>query len=324
MLSIFRKGSFGQLFFILLMTALLWFRAFVAPFSEQAVMPAQSFFSPIYDLLFEPLSDLPYLASAIALLVVIIQGIWLNIMLYNHKIGIANSLLPLLLYIVVMSWDPSQLTITPMLLVNFFLIAACGQLLSDGSSSLEVGRNFNASFLLGLAMLCHLPAVCLVLAYLFIFVTYKLYRWRDIIVSLLGLVAPFIIVAIYAFLIDKLFYFSILFRHDITSLHILSQPGSIAETIAYSILLILLAAALLRHLSVSGDSVVHQRINARVLTLPLLSAVAMIFYTRIFPPDTQTLAIPFTFLMTSMLFVERKRQWVNEVLFWLIMIAALL
>ena len=200
MLRLFKQSAPVQIAAIIIAAALLWVRAFIEPIP----MAAEYHFAPIYTLFYSWLNMTPRLASAVALLFVMAEGLWLNIILVEFKAAKPNSLMPTLLYLLAMSWNSHCLTITPMLLVNIMVIASFSQLLSNGATSLNVSRNFNAAFCIGLAALCYMPALSYVVPFLFIFIIYKLYRWRDIVVSLLGVIAPSLVFFTYAFLKDRL------------------------------------------------------------------------------------------------------------------------
>lgn len=320
MLIFFKKATIGQLVVILLTVFLLWARAFIAP----VTMLPEATFSPLYELLYRCLSPMPRLASAIALLLVLAQGIWLNIMLSNHKIANPNSLTPLLVYIVAMSWDSTMLTITPTLLVNIMILGACSQLLSDGPITLATNKNFNATFFLSMAMLCLLPSACYLLSFIIVFITYKLYRWRDIVVSLLGLLAPLIVVFFYAYLSDKLDYYHILVKYDLSNIHLEMHPIRHISDATNLIFLALLFVSLMWHLTSGNDRLTYQRINARIMTIPLLAAAAMHLYYQLFPCNPQMIAFSFTFVMSGFLMADRKRRWVGELSLWILLLAAII
>ncbi len=319
MLKTFKYNSLGQIAIILVTAAALWAKAFVYPVAPTA----GNTFAPLYDLVYGWLFAWPRLCSAIALLLVLTEGVWLNIMLYNHKVVASNSFLPTLLYLVAMSWDYSQLTLTPMLLTNLMILMACGQLLSHGATTLDVGNNFNASFCIGIASLFYLPALWYVLPLLFVFVIYKMYRWRHIAIGLLGLAAPFLVLFTYAFLDDKLGYWLILMGFDLVNIHLNCDFSSSVATILCCCFVLLLLAALMAQAGYR-DKVMIQRINSSVLTLPLLAAIPLALYGQTFPLDTQTTAIPFAFLTTSFLLTERKRKWIGETVLWVFLLCALM
>ena len=315
MLKIFKYNTLGQIIIIVLTAIALWAKAFVVPVS----MPASNTFAPLYDALYGWMSGMPRVCSGLALLLVLAEGCWLNVLMYNHKVIASNSLLPAFLYLIAMSWDYSQLTLTPMLFVNLTVLLACRELLSQGATTLETGRNFNASFCIGLATLFYLPAIGYVIPMLFVFVIYKMYRWRHLMISLLGLVAPLIILVTYAFMADKLAYWLILMGSDIVDIAFRWDFGEpLRTTLSVCFTLLLLWA--LSSQAGGRDKVSSLRINTGILTLPLLAGLAMSLYGEVFPLNTQAYAISFTFLTAALLMVERKRRWIGEVALWVLLL----
>jgi len=317
MLKIFKHNSVMQVLVILLIVVLMWGKAFLQP----ATMPTSHYFAPIYELLYQLLCNLPRMASAIGLVLVLVEGIWLNMMLYNHKLIGSNSLLPLLLYVVAMSWNPDALTLTPMLVVNIFILLASNQLMSNGSTTLGFERNFNAAFCIGLAAMTYLPAIAYTIPFLLLFVVYKMYRWRDFVVSIFGLIAPIILLVTYAYLTDKLHYYSILTRYDVTNWGVNYDTSNVWQTILNVTFLLMMVVMLIWTLFQQNDLLVHQRINRSVMLLPLIGAIDLLFYTQLLPADTQAMAPALAYMGTLFFPAERKRKWINETLLdsWLVM-----
>lgn len=320
MIKLFKQNSIAQALVIMLVVIVLWARAFVSPVG----MPPSNCMAPLYELLYQCLNGVPRVASALALLLVLGQGAWINRLLSGHKITKAHSLLPMLLYVTLMGCNHNDLTITPLLLVNIFLLAATSQLLSDGSTQLSTERNFNASFCIGMMGICYLPALYYIVPFIFVFIIYKMYRWRNIVVAVLGLIAPFIILFTYAFLCDKLDYCIILMEHDLTQLHLDRNAANLAHMLPSIVLLILLLSALLHLLGSINDRTVHQRINIGVLSLPLMASAILFFYPHPTLIATQSIAMPFAFIGTRFFLSERKRKWISETLIWIFLISALL
>lgn len=318
MVKLFRQSGVGQIMVIFLALAALWAPAFITPVS---VKPSE-FFSPLYELVYRLVFSQPRIASTIALILIIVQGIGLNIMLYNHKMIPANTLMPMFIYIIAMSWSRDLLTITPMLFVNMMMLPICHQLLSDGTTKLGFERNFNSAFCIGIASLFYLPTLCLIVPFLFVFIIYKLYRWRDIIIAILGLIAPFIVLFTYAFLTDKLDYFMILIRHDISDMDFTFDFSNTLSTICCAAFLLLLLMSLFHQLGTQSENVNIQRINTSVMVLPLIASVLMSMYTCMFPFDTQLMAPWFAFLATLLILADRKRKWISEVMIWIFVLCA--
>lgn len=320
MFKAFRHNTILQLITILLVTVILWLRAFVSPVDMQ---PAH-YFSPIYTLLHSLLIQLPRLASGIAILLIIFEGIWLNIILFNNKLSKVNWLMPMLLFIIAISWCNGLHTLTPMILAWLPLLAGIGQLLTSGNTNLEVDRNFNTAFLIGIAILCYLPVATYIIPFLLIFVTYKSYRWRDIIVAILGLTAPLFLLMVYAFLTDKLEYYHILFMHDIVDFNLSFNTSDTTEVISNIIFLLILFWALFSQISTINDTTIQQRINILIFLLPLVATLLMLPYDSIFTVNTQFAALPFAFITGNLLATERKHKWINELLLWFILLTPLL
>lgn len=318
MLKIFNSNILVQLLIIVAVTMVLWMEAMVTG----AAMQPSYYYSPLYDVVYGMLYSMPRVAVVVGMVCVVAQGAWFNITLSDFKLSGTNSLLPMLLYIVAMSWNRNALTITPMVLAMFPILVACRQLLSHGATQLPVSKNFNAAFLVGIAAMCHLPMVGFVLPMLIVFILYKMYNWRDIAVSLLGLAAPYVALLTYAFLHDKLEYSCILMLHDLTTISTRVEHIATLPTVTNIIFVVVTLVALLGMVAGARDNMVHQRINNAVLCLPLLVAFGALFNGVLFPPDTQALAIPFAFMTSQWLNTERRRNWINEVALWIILISA--
>lgn len=320
MLKLFKQYSIGQFLVVAVTVILLWSRAFISPVE----MIVCNHISPIYSLVYSALSSLPQLASLIALLLVVGQGIYLNIVLTNHKMTNTHSFLPLFLFIVTMSWNQNMLTLTPFLLASIPLIVACRLLLSDGTTQLSIANNFNASFCIGIMTLCYIPTFCYILPFIFVFVIYKLYRWRDFITAILGFIAPLIILFTYAFLVDKLDYFLILIHYDLTNPKLDWPSTPLIQKLPTFLLIALLMASLARQILSLNDRTVSQRINTGIICLPLLATAIMALYTKPMDLSVQTMALPFAFLGSRFFLVERKRWWISETLIWIFIASALI
>lgn len=320
MLRLFHQNTIAQSIVILLTVALLCVRALMlslAPVSSQH-------FSPIYDLIYDHLYLMPKLAIAITMVMILLEGIWLNIILINNKITRPHSLMPTLLYTLAMLWGPDAGTMTPMLIVNALIIGALGQMLSNGSTTLDVSHNFNSAFLVSLASLCYMPSAYYLLPFIISFSLYKQYRWRDMAVAFLGLIAPYLLFLTVVFLTDRLEYNLILMRHDLSDIDIAFNQTSTLSIVCSVIFVISLLWALMHEFSTNGEKNIQQRINTGILTLPLIACCAIVCFGTLIPFDTQPWAITFAFLVSRLLLAKRRRLWIGELALWIIILCAVL
>lgn len=317
MLKAFKNNTILQIVVTLIATIILWSGSFISPVG----MLPERFFSPLYGLFHSLLAHLPRLATAIALLLIFVEAIWFNIILSNTKLAKINWLMPSLLFILAMSWQQDNITLTPMLLAWLPLLAAINQLLSSGNTSLEFHRNFNATFFIGIAILCYLPVAVYIIPFFLVFVSYKSYHWRDFIIALMGFTAPLFVLVLYAFLTDKLDYYVILFLHDIVNVNLHFNLSNVVDIITNVFFIIILFWAMFSQLFSNIDNTIQVRINSTVIIFPLVAALFMLMYDSIFVVNTQLLAIPFTYFVSNLLATTRKRLWINELTFAIILLA---
>ena len=254
------------------------------------------------------------------MVLILTEGIWLNVILTSNKLCKVNWLMPTLLFVVAMGWNLEHTSITPIMIETLPILAAISQLLTSNGTVLEVDHNFNAAFFIGIAIMCYLPVAVFIVPFFFVFVTYKSYHWRDFIVAILGITAPAIILFTYAFLTDKLDYYFILIRHDILNVGLYISSQGVADIVKNIIFILILLWALLSQISTLNDSTIQQRINTVLFILPLLGAILMLPYDKLFTIDTQPTALVFAFIGSNLLAADRKHAWMNEVLFWIIII----
>lgn len=319
MYKLFKQGNQIQIPVILLFLAVLWSRAFVDP-----VNPVPStYFAPLYDLIFHFLSRFPVLCSIIALVLVTLEGIWLNFILVNYKITKSNNLLPLLIYILVMSWNDSMLTITPMLFVNLMLIALVRQLLTNGGTVIKTSQNLNAAFFIGLASIVYFPAIYILIAYAMVFVVYKMYNRHHITIALLGFAVPLTAIIFYGFMTNKLEYWFLLLCYDIPNAHLRFDTFDPVLSLCGFIFIVYFIMAFTHVQNQSSNRLVHQRINTAILSFPIISGIIILFYTNIFPPDSQVMAVPFTFYATLFIMAKRKREFISNLLIWILLLCTI-
>ncbi len=199
MIKFFQSSIVLQGALVLLVLVLLWLQPLMAPPAiELGEHPAW-----LYALLCTPLQSVPLLAVILAMLLVLAEGILLNLLLANLGLVPQNSLLPTLLYILALSANAT--TLTPTILACGCLVAALNQLLLRSSPlTIPPERICGATILISLASLCYQPAILFVVSYLLIAANYRLYTWRDWALMILGLAAPYATLVLILYLMHGL------------------------------------------------------------------------------------------------------------------------
>lgn len=192
-IQIFRSSYQSQIVFILLLTALLWFTGFLQP----AVLPEMVAESPFVSF-YEELQN-GWLMTSLGLVLLFIQAAVLVSATGNFKILGLTNLLPILIYVIFMSFSKDFLTLHPFLLSNFFVLPFIHQLLANQGKHEALLEWFNVSLLVGIAVLIH-PGNIVLLALLWItLITYRIYKIREWIISVLGIGVVFSFYAVYLY-----------------------------------------------------------------------------------------------------------------------------
>lgn len=326
MIKLFSRNMALQVLLILAALVLFWLRALAAP----QTMPDGD--AILYHMLQQALSSLPLLAVIIAMLLVLAEGVLLNLVLANANLVPQTSLLPTLLYIAAASATAS--TLTPALLVNAILIACLYRLMLHGTAlTIPTTRICSVTALIGVASMIDLPAAAFMLTYLLVVVNYRLYGWRDWAAMILGLAAPYItLVVVLAFTGDldawwthtaEAFGSFGVFLGQTNTMHF------VADIILIGIMLLALFVMIGR---LNEKTVIFQK-NALTVILFVVGGIAVLFYTQMLPIEPALFAIPFalcgTYLMmparqTVTIGRKKRRTWINDILLIATLIAAIL
>lgn len=311
-MRIFRTNVVLQIFIILIVAVLMWIGVFIHPRPTPIEGGGQ-----LYYWITGLLS--PLASTIIAFVLVIVEGVLLNSMLYRHKMMTQSSLMPLLFYIIAMSIG--RPTLTPMLLGSLFLIIGMSQLmLTTTLLSLDLDKIFGASASIACATLfCPAMAVFLVplIANMF---NFSLYGWRDWTMLILGILAPYIVLETYYYMVDELFYRNYLILYGLTDIN-WSVGGSLIDWIGSLIFLLLFVVGFGSTVINGQNKTINFKKNLTAILLFTVGSILFTLYTHIFPVHTQAFALPFA-LCTTLLFVDPKRDlWWQNLIFVLVIVA---
>jgi hypothetical protein len=195
--ALFRHNQSFTLLILFALILFLWIPTLVHPIAiEYSGMPL---FEVIQWLTFSS----PYIATIVAFLLLILQGIYINLLVSRYDLIIRSSYLPSLLYILFASIFPHFRTLNPSVVANIFILLACDRLLNIYKQKIIDNLIFNASFLIALASLFSFHAIifyCLVIVSLIIF---RPFSWREWMISICGLIVPYIFITTWLILTDQ-------------------------------------------------------------------------------------------------------------------------
>jgi len=328
MLNLFRKNMAVQVLLIVVAWVVLWLQPLITPPPMTADANTDGV---LYSLLVNWLSGVPRLAVIIAMILVLAEGMLLNILLSDIGLVPQTTLLPTLLYIILMSAPAT--TLTPMVPVSALLIGCTYLLMLRGTLlTIPTSRICSATALIGLCSLFYLPALAIFVSYLFVAISFRLYNWRDIVALLLGLLAPYVLLVIILFMTDGLAEWWSATAASLGGFAFHFRPTGTLSMIANIVLALVGLASVIMLWSKLGEHPVLWQKNASTVMLLTVGGIIMLFYSSLMPIAHSFFAIPFALCGTHMILPKRnvgiigrrkQRLWVYDVIFILTFVAAL-
>ena len=199
-LNFFKSSFFSQYLVIGIIGGLLWTNSFILP----QTIPYPDGPVPLYQLLFSRLFDFRLLCTILGFILVMTETYFLTSMFSRHELVLKNSSLPALIFIVLMSFLPEQLTLTPVNISVGFVIIILYHLLIYYNKPEHLDRVFISGFFVSVGSMFYLPFF---LWFVFVIISLLVCRaanWRAWMAAFIGLVTPYIYLVVWFFWQDGL------------------------------------------------------------------------------------------------------------------------
>ena len=199
-LRFFRSCFPIQYLVIGIIAILLWGRVFFEP----PPMPAPDGPVPLYGVVYRLLHNAPYLACILGFILTLLSAFLLNRFLTRNEVVLKNSSLSALVFIALMSYFPFLLTLHQVSIATLILLMILERLYNSYNKSGSLELIYVAGFLTGIASLFYLPFILFFLFLLVSFIIFRNIDWHEWVGSFIGLVTPYLFLAVYYFWFDKL------------------------------------------------------------------------------------------------------------------------
>lgn len=202
LIQLFRKSYLFQYILLLLLAFVFWFGAFLHP----SIIPvdATPFLTPGYSLLLRLLQGNHFLQILIAFILVFSGALLFNYSLTKFDLVPKNTLVPAMVYVVLMSYSPSLLGLHPVVIPTFLTVLILFYLFQVYTEEGAFAQIFNIGLLIGISSLFYFPSIFLIVFIWLTFIVYRLYSWREWVIPLTGIVTPYLFLFTYYFMIDGL------------------------------------------------------------------------------------------------------------------------
>lgn len=302
--SIFKKNYFLQLVLLILLPILLWIPAFLNP---PKVIELSILDMPLYNVSKYVFPTQSIVNTVISLVLIVGQALLINYIFTYYELTKKNSYFPAILYVLLFSQDYRIMTFSSILFANCFIIVAILTFLQCYNKNEGLDQIFLTSLLIAVASLFNVIYIFMMLWIWIGLFNFKIYKWRPFIVSLFGMVTPYLILMVFYYLNnqnDKIIEFFPLHFVVLPKFEFLNQPIQIVY-MAY--LTVLVLPALLYTLSYRNDQKLS--IRKRTTTIVILFAVCLLpFLYLLDSPVMNLIFTPCLAFMFTIFFFSIKRQ----------------
>jgi hypothetical protein len=317
-LKYFNSNRISLVWFISLFPLVYWIPSF---FSAAYFQPPEVSGVPFGRLILAFNRDFRFLASLVALILIIVNGYMLIQLNTIHIFIPGRTQLPAFLYSALAISITSLHQLTPQLIASSLLILLLFRILSTYKSE-GISLNFlDAGLLVSLASLFYFPAVAFFLFLLFALIILRPFIWREWTFAAIGLVLPYLLLASVYYLVE--WPFSGYLTDISATWHKTEQHFRMREIVNWSYIAVLLIIGSIFMIRAIDSMKIHARkfflvfldfFLFSVLIFLILPGwgIGMVFFT----------SAPLAYLF-SYYFVKCRRHWANEILFILLLLLLL-
>ena len=316
-ISTFKNNQPFSIVILSIIMIILW----IPTFQSTVSLPYNNTM-PLYEFYIRGANNIPYFHSVFALLLVVFEAIILNYILSKFEIMAKKTFMPAIFYCLLMSCCKPLTHFYPLLFSNFFILLALFKICLSYRVDEAFSTIFDASFFIAIASLFYFPTIII---YPLIWVTLIVIRpfiWREWIISIIGLLLPYVFVVVYYFWTDKvnfLLYDKIFFPSSDSLLSLSNQRDSFVLVASLLLLLFALSVSTL----LKGWPVNTILSRNFLVVLFWLFGLSILSYTMAPVFNITYLAIaaiPLSVFIANY-FLMTKRKWIMEIIFILFLVA---
>lgn len=261
-------------------------------------------------------------AQIVAMLLLLIQAFYLNVLVSEHRLVQEVSLFPGLFYILVASLLPEFNYLSPILMANTFFIVALGAMLNTYKKIGTADRIFNVGFWLSVGSLFYASYVVLLIFALASLNILRKFRIREALMVLVGYLVPQWLIGAYLFWQGRLEEAVRFQWGKLTFLHFETVEAlSLYRSIGI-FLLLLLVVLFSQRLYLFKQGMDAQRKISVVFWVLLVVAMTLLVQYQIGIEHLQILALPLGILL-SINFIKMPPR-IAEVIHLLVLAGAIL
>lgn len=254
----------------------------------------------------------PWLSHILSTLVVLFTGFYFNRLIQSLGILKGINYLLILFTGIFMSFYPSDLVLSPMILTTPILLVGYFLILNSPKGNVRFGDVFNSAFFIGLSGLIFFPASVLILIVLLALAYLNQAPWRPFIIAVIGFLTPWLFHDVLVFTFGSEQFLKL---NEWKTHFELFEPSTFAPFPLTFGFLILLVLHLIQYFKATSHSIIkiQKALNLNFFYL-LISILTIGFLT-----DTEHHFIGLLVIPTSIVFtvfhLEIKKWWWSDMAF---------
>lgn len=250
-----KSGEYTHMLIILVILTVYYFTPSVG-FNASVSYP---YAAPIGKWIQEQVVEFPFLSKIVNILLMIIIASYLN------RIGIKTEIIPRQsyisssLFVALMLFSPGESYFTSTLLIMLLLVFSYGSIMNMFGKQYPYTQVLNASIAIAVSSMI-LPHTILFIFFIWMgFFTYSVNSWREWIITIIGLLIPYIYMAFAFFWNDNLSYFIDIYSSFFRNPGITFAIPSIYQLITIGLLVVIYLMSMLQFISNASDKVISIR-----------------------------------------------------------------
>lgn len=236
----------------------------------------------------------------------------------KHEIADKQNYLPAFLYLFFSALSLDKNLVHPALIANIFILLSLNALIDTYREENVLSKLFNAAFYATLAVFLYINYAFFIFLFFIALITLRSFNWRELVISLLGFIAPVFIYACFSYLINSA---SSVFFKDLLDLMSFFEKPLISEyffplLFAISIFIILCTAT--HFLKGFGGKVKTQKAMSIIYWFLFLSFINFFSKNNDHYFPTSASIIPLSILFSDY-FYNIKQLKISNTLFFLLL-----
>ena len=314
MLNFFKKGLPDRYIVLILFALLMW--------SPVLLNKGQVFLvdHPFLNISWEISGLYSYLIYGLLFVVIVISALTVNFLANESEFTGQQITLAMFFFLLLIFSFPGFILSAPVVMVNLIIIFVFGNLFKLSGTSNQVMLGFDSGFLLGLASLVFFPVVFLLLMVWVAFLIHRANSWRNYVVSLMGLLTPYVFLFTWLFWTDSLAAAGIFDQPLFSASFIWIEQTTWLEKVIFVLIAVVTLISVTKVLTEQIEKNINLRRNLMIVEygLVIIFAVVVIFSkslaTGIF------LTAPAAWLIAHTSYNLKKTKWMNLFLILLILL----